>query len=159
MVLKESSIIIHSEENKTEDISAQTSPSLYRAGPKSKKRFLKKSRTFLSLNVGNTLEVEKPLIEETNKLPTEIPVGEHNIKPLGKDSEAKDKPEASEAKDKPEASDDKDKPEASDDKEKPEASDDKEKPEASGDEEKPEEVPTLQREDRRLVSTQIPGTL
>ena len=102
------------------------------------------------MNVGNTLEVEKPLIEETNKLPTEIPIGEHNIKPLGKDSEAKDKPEASEAKDKPEASDDKDKPEASDDKEKPEASDD---------EEKPEEVPTLQREDRRLVSTQIPGTL
>ena len=93
------------------------------------------------MNVGNTLEVEKPLIEETNKLPTEIPVGEHNIKPLGKDSEAKDKPEASEAKDKPEASDD------------------KEKPEASDDEEKPEEVPTLQREDRRLVSTQIPGTL
>ena len=93
------------------------------------------------MNVGNTLEVEKPLIEETNKLPTEIPIGEHNIKPLGKDSEAKDKPEASEAKDKPEASDD------------------KEKPEASDDEEKPEEVPTLQREDRRLVSTQIPGTL
>ena len=93
------------------------------------------------MNVGNTLEVEKPLIEETNKLPTEIPVGEHNIKPLGKDSEAKDKPEASEAKDKAEASDD------------------KEKPEASDDEEKPEEVPTLQREDRRLVSTQIPGTL
>ena len=57
------------------------------------------------------MEVEKPLIEETNKLPTEIPVREHNIKPLGKDSEGKDKPEASDDKEKPEASDSKVKPE------------------------------------------------